>query len=126
MQSSSVCLSAPPRREACVTQGGSASAYLAFLTTPPPPTREMEPRASCMLSKSRHSSPYLLLNSSFPAAGSFILSGLFFSSLSRVHLTHVSKSEATLSGAHHLRFQRAKHASRFINSSADKEKESIS
>lgn len=36
MQSSSVCLSAPPRREACVTQGGSASAYPSPLDYPSP------------------------------------------------------------------------------------------
>lgn len=72
----------------------------------PPPTLELEPRASCMLSRSKHSTTelhpvsFFLLSSSFPATASFMLSGLFFfffSSLSRVNLTYVSKSEAALS-----------------------------
>lgn len=38
MQSSSVCLSAPLRHEASVTQGGSASVYFALWTAAPHPS----------------------------------------------------------------------------------------
>lgn len=53
MQSSSVCLSAPPRREACVTQGGSASAYPSPLDYPSPPPNSGDGTQSLMHAKQK-------------------------------------------------------------------------